>query len=84
MPRYNGGFAGSLVSRRKSRIRPTLTSHVASQLKVRSMLAAGECRDLLGEREKAEQDYQGGIGIAPGTSSADTARAYLETPYRGE
>jgi hypothetical protein len=47
------------------------------------LLAAGECRDLNGERQKATADYQAAIAAGPRTSRADIARKRLESPYRG-
>jgi hypothetical protein len=57
--------------------------NVGAELKIRSLLAAGECRDLNGERQKAIADYQAAIAAGPGTSRADTARTYLQRPYHG-
>jgi tetratricopeptide repeat protein len=57
--------------------------NVGTELKIRSLLAAGECRDLNGERQKAIADYQAAIAAGPGTSRADTARTYLQRPYHG-
>jgi len=59
------------------------TPNVGPELKIRSLLAAGECRDLNGERELAVRDYQTAIGAGPNTSRADTARKRLRSPYRG-
>jgi tetratricopeptide (TPR) repeat protein len=56
---------------------------VGPELKVRSMLAAGQCRDLNGEREAAKRDYQMAIDAGPSTSRADQARKYLKAPYSG-
>lgn len=56
---------------------------VGAELKIRSLLAAGECRDLNGDRAKAVQDYQWAIDSGPNTSRADTARKFLHSPYRG-
>jgi tetratricopeptide (TPR) repeat protein len=56
---------------------------VSPELKIRSLLAAGECRDVQGERPQAVRDYQGAIAAGPGTSRADVARKHLRTPYRG-
>jgi tetratricopeptide (TPR) repeat protein len=53
------------------------------ELKVRSFLAAGQCRDLNGERAQAVKDYQAAIDAGPATSRADTARKYLRSPYKG-
>jgi tetratricopeptide (TPR) repeat protein len=56
---------------------------VGTELKVRSLLAAGECHDILGERQLAVKDYQAAIAAGPNTSRADTARKRLNSPYRG-
>ncbi len=56
---------------------------VGLELKIRSLLAAGECRDLNGQRALAIQDYQWAIDAGPSTSRADTARKYLRHPYKG-
>ena len=56
---------------------------VGPELKVRSLLAAGECRDVLGDRNRALQDYRMAIDAAPNTSRADTARKRLHSPYKG-
>jgi tetratricopeptide (TPR) repeat protein len=55
---------------------------VGPELKIRSLLAAGECRDVIGERAKAVTDYQGAIEAGPNTSRADTARKRLRSPYK--
>jgi tetratricopeptide (TPR) repeat protein len=55
---------------------------IGTELKVRTLLAAGECHDLLGERQRAIQDYQGAVAAGPNTSRADTARKRLRTPYK--
>ncbi len=57
--------------------------NVGPELKIRSLLSAGECRDLNGERKLAIDDYQAAIDAGPGTSRADTARKHLRTPYTG-
>jgi tetratricopeptide (TPR) repeat protein len=59
------------------------TRNVAPELKIRSMVAAGQCRDVLHEREKAKLDYHMAIDAGPNTSRADTARKYLRSPYTG-
>ena len=58
------------------------TPNVGPELKIRSLLAAGQCRDLNGERQLALRDYQAAIDAGPNTSRADTARKYLKSPYR--
>jgi tetratricopeptide (TPR) repeat protein len=59
------------------------TKNVGPELKIRSLLAAGECRDMNGEHDLALKDYQMAIDAGPNTSRADTARKRLRTPYRG-
>ena len=59
------------------------TTNVGPELKVRSLLAAGQCRDINGERQLAIRDYQGAIDTGPGTSRADAARKYLRSAYTG-
>ena len=59
------------------------TPNVSPELKIRSLLSAGQCRDLNHERELARRDYQMAIDTAPNTSRADTARKYLKNPYQG-
>jgi hypothetical protein len=59
------------------------TKNVGTELKIRSLLAAGECHDLNGERQLAVRDYQMAIDAGPNTTRADTARKRLRIPYRG-
>jgi tetratricopeptide (TPR) repeat protein len=59
------------------------TPDIGPELKVRSLLAAGQCRDLNGERAQARRDYQMAIDAGPSTSRADQARKYLKAPYSG-
>ena len=54
---------------------------VGPELKIRSLLAAGECRDLNSQRPQALKDYQSVIDAGPTTSRADTARKYLRHPF---
>lgn len=56
---------------------------VGLELKVRTLLAAGECHDVLGDRQAAVKDYQAAIVAGPNTSRADTARKRLNSPYHG-
>jgi Tfp pilus assembly protein PilF len=58
------------------------TRNVGPELKIRSLVAAGQCRDLNGERDQAVKDYQAAIDSGPNTSRADTARKYLHTPFK--
>jgi tetratricopeptide (TPR) repeat protein len=58
------------------------TKNVGPELKIRSLLASGECRDVMGERSRAITDYQEAIDAGPNTSRADTARKRLSTPYK--
>jgi hypothetical protein len=57
---------------------------VGPELKIRSLLAAGECHDVNGERQLAIRDYKMAIDAGPNTSRADTARKRLRNPYRGD
>ena len=59
------------------------TQNVGPELKIRSLLAAGECHDLNGERQLAVKDYQAAIDNGPNTSRADTARKRLRNAYGG-
>jgi hypothetical protein len=59
------------------------TEGVGPELKIRSLLAAGECHDVNGERQLAVKDYQAAIASGPETSRADTARRHLRNPYTG-
>lgn len=59
------------------------TRNVGPELKIRSLLAAGECRDVNGERQLAVRDYQSAIAAGPDTSRADTARKHLRNAYKG-
>ena len=54
---------------------------VGPELKIRSLLDAGECRDMAGARQLAIRDYQAAIDAGPNTSRADLARKYLRAPY---
>ncbi len=56
---------------------------VGPELKIRSLLAAGECHDMNGDRQAAVSDYKLAIDAGPNTSRADTARKHLHNPYRG-
>jgi tetratricopeptide (TPR) repeat protein len=59
------------------------TPQAGPELKIRSLLAAGECHDLNGERGLAVRDYQQTIEAGSNTSRAEQARKYLHSPYRG-
>lgn len=59
------------------------TKNVGVELKIRSLLAAGESHDMDGERQLAVKDYQAAIEAGPNTSRADTARKHLRNPYQG-
>ena len=56
---------------------------VSPELKVRSLLDAGQCHDLNGERQAALKDYQEAIDAGPNTSRADAARKGLKSPFKG-
>jgi tetratricopeptide (TPR) repeat protein len=59
------------------------TPGVGPELKIRSLLDAAQCFDLIGDRAHALGDYQAAIDAGPNTSRADQARKGLHTPYRG-
>lgn len=59
------------------------TANAGLELKVRSLLAAGQCRDLNGERQLAMNDYHNAIVAGPNTSRADAARKFLKSAYSG-
>jgi len=63
--------------------RAAFAQHVSPELKIRSMLDAGQCHDLIGQRQQARQDYQMAIDAGPNTSRAGEARRYLRTPFAG-
>lgn len=63
--------------------RAAWSPNVGPELKIRALLAAGQCRDLMGERQQAIKDYQAAIAAGPNTSRADAARKYLRSPYKG-
>ena len=56
---------------------------VGTELKIRSLLDAGQCHDEASERAQAVRDYRAAIDAGPNTSRADQARRYLQSPYRG-
>lgn len=59
------------------------TAGVGLDLKIRSLVDAGECRDLSGQRQLAVRDYQAAIDAGPDTSRADQARKNLRAPFTG-
>jgi tetratricopeptide (TPR) repeat protein len=59
------------------------TANAGLELKIRSLLEAGECRDLNGERQRAVADYNAAVDAGPNTSRADTARKYMRHAYAG-
>ncbi len=59
------------------------TPNASPELKIRSLLAAGQCHDVNHERDLAKRDYQMAIDTGPNTSRADSARKYLKNPYQG-
>jgi tetratricopeptide (TPR) repeat protein len=59
------------------------SENVGPELKIRSLLDAGECRDLTGQRPQAVKDYQAAIASGPETSRGDTARRHLRNAYTG-
>ncbi len=53
-----------------------------AELKRRSLVAAGMCRDLSGERKEAMRDYQMAIDLGADSTQSDLARQYLRKPYK--
>jgi tetratricopeptide (TPR) repeat protein len=60
------------------------TKNAGQELKIRSLVAAGECHDLNGERPQAVKDYQMAIDAGPNTSRAEIARKRLHSAYKGQ
>lgn len=58
-----------------------LTPGIGPELKIRSLLAAGQCHDVNNERQLAIRDYNATIAAGPNTNRADSARKYLRSPY---
>ena len=58
------------------------TEGISPELKIRTLVGAGQCRDLINDRQTALRNYQMAIDAGPNTSRADTARKYLRSPYR--
>jgi hypothetical protein len=56
---------------------------VGTELKIRSLVDAGQCHDLAGQRHAAVREYRAAIDVGPNTSRADQARKFLQSPYRG-
>jgi TolA-binding protein len=59
------------------------TPDVGPELKIRSLVDAGECHDLIGDRLTAVKDYQAAIDAGPSTTRAEMARRCLRSPYKG-
>jgi hypothetical protein len=60
-----------------------MTDGVSPELKIRTLVGAGQCRDLINDRQTALRNYQMAIDAGPNTSRADIARKGLRSPYRG-
>lgn len=59
------------------------TSDYDPDLHQRALLGAAEVSDLLAHREEALAQYRAAIALDSSTEEAETARRYLEHPYRG-
>jgi tetratricopeptide (TPR) repeat protein len=59
------------------------TPGIGPELKIRTLLDAGQCRDLNNERQAAVRNYQMAVDAGPGTTRGETARKYLKSPYHG-
>ena len=60
------------------------TKNVGPELKIRSLLAAGECRDLNGERQLAVRDYEGAIDGGPEHFARGHGKKASAQPVQGE
>ena len=58
------------------------TPESGAELKRRSFVAAGKCRDLNGERALAIRDYRAAIGTGSDTTQGEIARKLINSPYR--
>jgi hypothetical protein len=58
------------------------TKNSGAELKRRSLVAGGKCRDLNGERTLAIRDYQAAIANGSDTTQGEIARKFLNSPYR--
>src|SRR5215472_2279308 len=58
-------------------------SNYDADLHQRALLGAGEVSDLLAKRQDAVNEYRAAIALDASTEEAETARKYLDKPYRG-
>ena len=58
------------------------TQNAGAELKRRSFVAAGKCRDLSSERALAIRDYQAAMANGSDTTQGDIARKLINAPYR--
>jgi tetratricopeptide (TPR) repeat protein len=59
------------------------TSDYDADLHQRTLLGAAEVSDLLSQRPQAIAQYRAAIALDSSTEEAETARRYLDHPYRG-
>lgn len=71
-------FAEAAEAYERAAIAPT----VGAELKRRTLVAAGMCRDVNGERKLAVRDYQMAIDAGADTTQGDLARQYIHRPYK--
>jgi hypothetical protein len=57
------------------------TPNSGAELKRRSLVAAGKCHDLNGQRPLAIRDYQAAIATGSDTTQGDIAKRLLREPY---
>jgi tetratricopeptide (TPR) repeat protein len=72
-------YQASVDAFRAGAFQPT----TSPELKRRCLLAAGEIYDLMGDHDKARQQYQAVMDAGRETSQADLAHKYMETDYKG-
>ncbi|HSM84536.1 MAG TPA: hypothetical protein VLT16_00235 [Candidatus Limnocylindrales bacterium] len=59
------------------------TNSVTQDYHQRALLAAGEVSDMLAHRQEALLQYRAAIALNDSSEEADTARKYLNKPYKG-
>lgn len=60
------------------------TSGASQDMRQRALVAAGELSDLLNNRERAVKEYRAAIALDSSSSEAETARKWLDKPYKGQ
>jgi len=58
------------------------SNSINTELRQRSLVAAGEVLDILDRREEALKQYQAALAIDPSTEVAETAKKRINKPYK--